>query len=401
MQMAIDGRPLRRRDILTWLAALGTLPAWANHPGTATLLAAWHLDAEHHIGLLSAGRTHWSVQRSMAVPTRAHGLLVQPDGSVLAVARRPGDWLLRWHPNTGLTHWRWMENDQRFNGHMAISTDGGTLWTTETDLGSAQGRLGVREAHSLRKTADWHTHGMDPHQVMLLPQALGGVPAGALLVANGGIAIRPETGRIRQQPGQMDASLVALHPGSGTLLGLWRLADANLSIRHLAWNPESQTLGIALQAEHVELAARTAAPVLAVWNGVTLRTTEKQPPELDGYGGDICALPGGGFAVSCPRVHRLALFDAHGLWLGSLDHRGACGLTVSHGQWWLASTDGSGTLRRAVRSQPADPRTGAVDRESRLPKKGDLPASQAIAPPAQLAGRLRLDNHWAVWNGLA
>ena len=48
----------------------------------------------------------------------------------------------------------------------------------------------------------------------------------------------------------MDASLVALHPGNGELLGQWRLADPYLSMRHLAWDARHQRLGIALQAEH-------------------------------------------------------------------------------------------------------------------------------------------------------
>jgi hypothetical protein len=124
--------------------------AHAQRPG-ATLLAAWQQKDEQRIGLLSVGEASWSVQRSLLVPTRAHGLWAEAGGAVLAVARRPGDWLLRWQPRTGKTLWHWIGEDRRFNGHVIASSDGGTLWTTETDLDSAQGRLGVRQRSEERR----------------------------------------------------------------------------------------------------------------------------------------------------------------------------------------------------------------------------------------------------------
>jgi len=365
--------PLQRREILALLAAFGAAPAWAARVDHTTLLAAWQLKDEQHIGLLSVDGARWSIQRALTVPTRAHGLWAETDGSVLAVARRPGDWLLRWQPRSGKTQWHWIDDDRRFNGHVIASADGATLWTTETDLDTAQGLIGVRDARSLDKAAEWATHGMDPHQLLALPQAVGGLPAGSLMVANGGIPTLPETGRSKRALGRMDASLVALHPANGELLGQWRLSDPYLSIRHLAWDTASQTLGIALQAEHPDKATAASAPVLAVWNGQTLRAAEAQTP-LAGYGGDICALPGGGFAVSCPRVNRLALFDTQGHWQGAIEHTEAYALTADPAHWWLASS----------RSQA-----------------GLLQGGAHAAAPAGLTrahGRseqdLQIDNHW-------
>ena len=336
----------------------------------ATLLAAWQQQDKQRIGLLTVGDTQWSVQRSLEVPTRAHGLWPEAGGSVLAVARRPGDWLMRWHPATGQTQWHWTADDRRFNGHVIASTDGATLWTTETDLDTAQGRLGVRDARSLEKSAEWASHGMDPHQLLALPQAVGGLPAGTLMVANGGIPTLPETGRSKRELGRMDSSLVALHPATGERLGQWRLADPFLSIRHLAFDPVSGTLGIALQAEHPDPAAQAAAPVLAVWDGHTLRAAEEQPP-LAGYGGDICALPHGGFAVSCPRANHLALFGAQGRWQGGMVHTQAYALAGDGRHWWLASSRSeAGVLQGGddtARTEPA---------HSRRPQA------------------LQIDNHW-------
>lgn len=374
--------PSRRQLFLLGVGAVLWPHARADR-ASDTLLAAWQQRDEQHIGLLSVGDAQWSVQRSLVVPTRAHGLWAEAGGSVLAVARRPGDWLLRWQPVTGHTQWHWIGEDRRFNGHVIARGDGAALWTTETDLDTAQGRLGVREARSLEKTAEWSTHGMDPHQLLALPQAVGGLPAGTLMVANGGIPTLPETGRSKRALGRMDSSLVALHPDTGALLGQWQLEDPYLSIRHLAFDPVSGTLGIALQAEHPpghpDPQARAAAPVLALWDGRTLRACERQPP-LAGYGGDICALPtaaGGGFAVSCPRANRVALFNARAVWQRSVAHTEACALAATPTQWWLAGTQGQAGLLHGA--QP-----GAVPGHTRFAERGPAP---------------QLDNHWVLRAG--
>jgi len=366
---------ISRRQLLCLAAGSVGLPSAHAARAGPTLLAAWQQQDEQRIGLLSVGDTQWSVQPSLVVPTRAHGLLGEAGGSVLAVARRPGDWLLRWHPRTGQTQWHWIDGDRRFNGHVISSTDGATLWTTETDLDNAKGRIGVRNGTSLEKIDEWASHGMDPHQLLALPQTVGNFPAGTLMVANGGIPTLPETGRSKRQLGRMDSSLVALHPASGALLGQWRLTDPFLSIRHLAFDPASGKLGIALQAEHPDRYIQATAPVLAVWDGQALNAAQGQPA-LAGYGGDICALPaasGGGFAVSCPRANRLGLFDAHGLWRSTIDHPEACALAADGHRWWMASG-----------------RNGAAVVQG----NGAL-GSQAIGrAPSPASAALTIDNHW-------
>ncbi|MFO6418931.1 DUF1513 domain-containing protein [Hylemonella sp. W303a] len=317
----------------------------------ATLLAAWRHGAQEFIGWVGLNDASWQMRQHLALPTRAHGLWFESDGACLAVARRPGDWLLRWRPGRdatgqGTTQWRWIEDDRRFNGHVMTSDPSvltpDTLWTTETELEDGQGLLGVRDAKTLEKRDEWPTHGRDPHQLLALPRAVGRFPAGTLMVANGGIPTLPETGRaklldqrLKQQ--RMDASLVALHPGTGELLGQWRLADPYLSIRHLAFDTHSGRLGIALQAEHPDPLVRQAAPVLAVWDGREVRPAEPLPqgqPALQGYGGDIVAWPSaepgepGGFAVSCVRADALALFDAKGRWRETLRFPGAYALAA-------------------------------------------------------------------------
>ncbi|MDR7153159.1 hypothetical protein J2W49_005139 [Hydrogenophaga palleronii] len=342
---------ISRRRWLMGAAALGLAPAWAAREN-AQLVAAWQASAKQRIGVIEVGAQHWSVRQTLAVPTRAHGLLVEAGGSVLAVARRPGDWLLRWHPVSGQTLWHWIEDDRRFNGHAAASADGRRVWTSETDLETAQGQLAVRDGTTLAKTTEWPTQGMDPHELLVLPQRVGAIPAGSLIVANGGIPTLPETGRSKRELGRMDASLVALDARDGGLLGQWRLPDPHLSIRHLAWDTASGTVGIALQAEHPDAGTRQRAPVFAAWDGQRLQAAIGQPA-LQGYGGDICALPGGGFVVSCPRANNLALFTASARWVRNQTHEGASALARHDRHWWASGTESLWCAPEGVRAHSA------------------------------------------------
>lgn len=353
--MATDA--LRRRHWLAAAAALAAAPLGAAPAPQRRLLAAWQHGDQQHVGLLRVDGLRLATGPQLEVPTRAHGLVAEPGGSVLAVARRPGDWLVRWSPRTGQAEWHWIDGDRRFNGHVVRGANGRTLWATETDLASGQGLLGVRDAASLEKTGEWRTHGLDPHQLLALPAPLGRIPAGTLVVANGGIPTLPETGRTKRDLHRMDPSLVALDARSGALLGQWRLPDRSLSIRHLAWDPRAQRLGIALQAENADVAQREAAPVFATWDGEAVAVASAQPP-LQGYGGDICAHPAGGFVVSCPRADALAVFSADGQFLRSLPHPLAYALAQAEGSWWSSGREAmlaAGQLERHLVEHPSQP----------------------------------------------
>lgn len=317
------------------LQRLGAVAAWlpagawpAPRPSTLAVLAACWDDPKglHQAGWLqvvsSAGGATVQVQHATALPTRGHGLAPLPDGRLLVVARRPGDWLVRLSP-TQRPHWVWMEAGRQFSGHVLAGPDG-PVFTPEIDTDTGLGLLGVRDARSLEKRAEFPTHGLDPHAVLAMPAhgpggaGQGGAHplAGMLFVANGGIDTAAETGRTKRHLHRLDSSVVCLHPATGELLGQWRLPDPRLSLRHLAWahTPAGlPVLGIALQAEHDDDGARVAAPVLAVldWQHNPqgeLRLATGQPA-LAGYGGDVAVLGQGAnahFVVSATRGHALA-----------------------------------------------------------------------------------------------
>ena len=323
---------LNRRRWLQGMGLLAAMPLATSHAArpsgpARSLAAAWMQGEQMRVGIVQAsaqvGRP-LQVLQALDVPTRAHGMAALRDGSVVFASRRPGDWLVRLKPGQAAedAQWQWIEPDRFFNGHVIESADGRHLYTTETDLEDAQGLIGVRDAITLEKIAEWRTGGMDPHQLLLDAD-------GTLMVANGGIPTQSETGRRKLQLDHMDSSIARLLPAEGgARAGLWKLDDSRLSLRHLAWGPQvahapaRRWLGIALQAEHRDTEARAAAPVLALFDGHRLHAVplpEGREP-LAGYGGDI-GCDGQLFAVSCPRVNTVTWWQvpdsgqASGRWL--------------------------------------------------------------------------------------
>ncbi|MGA0570855.1 DUF1513 domain-containing protein [Variovorax sp. VNK109] len=351
------------------------------------IAAAWENGSGYQVGVLDAGAagstraatSELGIAAALDVPTRAHGVLMEKGGTLLAVARRPGDWLLRWSVDGQPMQWAWIEPDRAFNGHVIASADGKHLYTTESNLETGQGLIGVRDARSMEKLAEWPTHGMDPHELLLDQD-------GSLIVANGGVPALPETGRLKINLERMDASVVRLDarhgPQSGSIMGQWRLPDPRLSLRHIAWgqDPASGTrlLGIALQAEHADAASKQVAPVLAVFDGKHLKAVHAPQP-LGGYGGDI-AFADGCFAVSCPRANGVAWFRAsagahppagHEDWLALSKLPEACA---------LLSQDGHGRVWAAGRSEAL----------AMAPQPAQGP--RVLTSPGTVT--VRVDNHW-------
>lgn len=251
------------------------------------------------------------VQAEHAVPSRAHGVLAEPNGGFLVLAARPGTWLRRMGADGQVLQHVDIPTEQAgragptgrtLDGHIMASADGQWLYTPETDRTSGEGWISVRDVRTLARQAEWRTHGRDPHQCLI-------DASGALLVANGGIS-RTADGNKRDLD-QMNPSLVRLDGRTGELLGQWRLDDKRLSLRHMAWSTDSAAssplLGIALQSEHDDVTQRRDAPVLAVWDGDKLRIPSRDM-KAGGYAGDIAPGPGGGFVLSGQRVGKGVLW---------------------------------------------------------------------------------------------
>jgi hypothetical protein len=325
-----------KRNFLIWSAsalASSLLPASAIGapimPDTArrsTLIATWRSSQRlarngavletaaqpiDYVGLLEPdweqGQIH--IRQAVPIPARVHGLLPDPDGGLIAVAFRPGAWLMRVNADGEVTHQQSIGEERRgrtLDGHAVLDPSGQWLLSTETDVVSGSGWISVRDRRTLKKVAEWPSHGIEPHQACF-------DRAGKLLIANGGI-LRAAGDRKRDLDA-MDSSLVRLDISSGELLGQWRLNDKRLSLRHLALaqaagddsSGNRQLLGIAIEAEHDDAAKRAAAPVLAIWDGKDL-STPTHVPVARGYSSDIVAGPGGGFYLNGEFANKVMLW---------------------------------------------------------------------------------------------
>ena len=303
---------MQRRHFLTALVAGlagGRVMAAGDAQDRVALAAAWRgasVDDPQHLGVLDVDWAARTVQPrwTQRIEGRAHGLTAEEGGSVLAVAMRPGTWLMRFDAEGRVMRRVAIADEQpqrRFDGHTLASADGRWLYTGETDTRDGSGWLSVREHDTLRKVDEFRSGGVDPHEMVLDHD-------GHLLVVNGGILRTPE-GRKRDLD-QMASALVKLEARSGRVLGQWRLDDHRLSLRHVAWSEggERRLLGIALQAEHDDPSRRAQAPVLAVWDGERL-VLPTQAAYATGYAGDISAAPGGGFVLSGQKANRALLWD--------------------------------------------------------------------------------------------
>lgn len=288
---------------LSAFAALPTLALAKDAPRHAVIGAAWRGPNPADPYFAGALVADWearslTIRYAVPLPTRPHGLLAEADGGLLVAGVRHGEWLLRCDDAGKVVRQLDLpaEGSCRLGGHFIVSAAGDTLYTTETDMSNGRGRIGVRDRHRLKKLAEWDTHGIDPHQLLLDGD-------GHLMVANGGIPRTAEDKKVDLH--RMDSSLVRLASANGELLGQWRLDDARLSMRHMAWNRDPQEggalLGIAMQAEHGDPHARKAAPILAVFDGARLDIPTRVNDGI-GYSGDIAPAHRGGFVLSSNQV---------------------------------------------------------------------------------------------------
>lgn len=374
---------MHRRQFLQALGsafAIGSAPAMAF--GSTSLLplpsggvfrlgAAWRglaSDSQQMVGMIDVDweRQSVSIHAAQPIPSRAHGLFAEADGSLLAMAYRPGTWLLRMNPAGGITQQIDIRNEpgeRRFSGHVILNAAGTALLTTEADPRTGEGWVSVRDVKTLKKVAEWRTHGIDPHQ--LLTDAEGHV-----VLANGGVPRTPD-GVNKLSLEHMDSSLVRLDARSGELLGQWRLKDSRLSLRHMAWNTledERPILGIALQAEHEEASRRIAAPVLALWDGNAL-STPSAAADAVGYGADIAPALGG-FVITAQKAGKAL--------------------------WWRYDQPGKlhvvAELREVCAISPVAASAGGVAMAGALGMGRWHPRLPALLLPWPQA--MALDNHW-------
>lgn len=352
---------MRRRDLLAGLGAVGIAPrlSWADAQSPAFLSAARHASGSYHLcGLDGAG----AVLFTLPLPDRGHAAAAHPTRpEAVAFARRPGRFAVVLDCARGAELARLTPPPNRhFYGHGTFSSDGGLLFTTENDLETLDGRIGLWDANQgYARIGDIPSGGIGPHDVKLL------TVEDILVVANGGIATHPESGRTPLNLPTMRSNLAFVTLG-GRVEDVVELDIAlrQNSIRHLAVRPDGLIAAgmqwngpSALDPALLFLLRRGQEPLLV-----------QAPPDphahLRSYVGSV-SFSGArdAVAVTSPRGSTVQVFDPDsGALQGRHDLSDVCGIAPSEtGFFVTAGTGQTGTLGRVPVEDSARAATWAWD----------------------------------------
>lgn len=348
--MAID-----RRLFLAMAAAAGLSPAaaWCGEgPEAPSYLAARKTAGGFEVAVVD-GRG----RKVLAVPLddRGHSFAVQPDGSgAVAFARQPGRFAVAFDL-TGRTPPRAVAaaQDRHFFGHGTFAAGGRLLLATENDYAAGRGVLGVYDpADSLRRIGEFDSGGLDPHEVVLLPDGR------TLCVANGGLLLHPDYGKLPLNLDEMAPALAYVDAATGDLLEVARL-DASLhqlAFHHLAVDA----------AGHVWVGGQYHGPdtdrpplVGRHRRGHAIEMFAGPPDvlrRLRNYIGSVAVDPSGTIvATSSPRGGIVAYWDAAtGDCLGTTEINDGCGVAPALRPGCFLVSSGDGRLIEAGAAGVAD-----------------------------------------------
>lgn len=340
---------LDRRDLLAatgaWLLAwIGTPRALARPEQQAAFAAAYKdSDGRFGVALLADDGT---ICARVALPDRGHDIACDRAARrAVAFARRPGYFAVVFDLNRRAEPVTIQAGPGRhFFGHGVFSPDGRLLYATENDFEAARGLIGVYDAtDGFRRVGEFDTHGMDPHELLLMPDGR------TLAVANGGIETHPDFGRAKLNLATMQPSLVFLDRIHGTLVEKHRLAADlhQLSIRHMAIDGA----GWCWFGCQYEGATGDAPPLVGLARpGDAIRLLDLPGKAWAGFGNYVgsvaCNRVTDRVAVTSPRGNLLATFDAaSGRLVGRKRLNEVCGLAAQAGGFF--ATTGTGDIRPA------------------------------------------------------
>lgn len=349
-----------RRAVLAALLATGLVPATAARPAGRRLVLGCRMPVGGG-AVFTAVDDQGDIRFEIDLPARGHDVVPSPDRRLAVVpARRPGTFcaVIDLAGERLLTLFE-SPVGRHFYGHAVFSADGRRLFVTENRIADGAGRIGVLDAtDGFRRIGDLPSGGIGPHQLILDRDRR------TLLVANGGLMTRPETGRQKLNLDTMRPNLARVDSLTGAVGARFEPpADLHrLSIRHVAVAGD----GIAIAAQY-EGEPDRVVPLVGVCERRGLRLfpmPAAAAPGLRNYTGAVASDPAGRVIVAtCPRGNAATVWDsASGELLSVLAVTDVCG----------AATDTGGVLVSGYQGL------------------FDLPSGTAHAGPG------RWDNHLAV-----
>ena len=216
---------------------------------------------EHDFGVVGIDADRQIVWQT-TMPERVHDIVVQPvsvhvpeahdqhntiepSRDVVVMGRRPSEkfWVLN-TSNGQVKYAIKADLNRHFYGHACYSLDGRLLYVTENDTVSLAGKIGIYDADdAYRKVAEFDSHGIGPHELIMHPDGE------TLVIANGGIKTE-QASREELNLDTMRPSLVYLNRHDGALLEQVTPEHNQMSVRHLAMHDDGTVMiGIQFQGE--------------------------------------------------------------------------------------------------------------------------------------------------------
>lgn len=211
----------------------------------------------HGFGFMSVEQQTLAKQTSSF---RGHGVSQHPlhPSHVIMYGRRPGNMAIVTDvlQNRMVNSFKIAKN-RFFYGHGCFSADGKTLFTTEGDSTTGEGKIGIRDSISYQQLGEFETSGIGPHDMTIMPDGK------TLVVANGGILTRPETGRKKLNLPEMISNLTYIDTFTGKKIDEFRVPEPKASIRHLDIAKDG-TVAIAMQVQRTAMKSEDTVPLGAI-----------------------------------------------------------------------------------------------------------------------------------------
>lgn len=326
-----------RRRFLLRLSALG-LGSLACGPrstrsdsrfgfGSGEILLSAHGTTAEEYGLVAQGRDE--PPRIVPAGFRGHDVAIHPvrRQEVLLFGRRPGLETLVVDIEAAQTTARLVAPPSRaFQGHGCFSEDGATLFTSEADVHTGAGYLGVWDAATWQRIGELSSQGIGPHQIGMLPQDR------SLVVANGGLLTRPETGRRVLNLDTMESSLTYIDPIDGRVTDVARVREPKASIRHFDI-AEDGTVAFGVQLQRPAMNHDRVVSIGGVhrWGADVVEIEDRLDvmAVFEDYVGSV-AIGGRTVGFTSPRGNVAAFWDLdHGHFVGAHQLADVCGLAAS------------------------------------------------------------------------
>lgn len=329
-----------RRRFLTSALAATLIPqlSWADAGAPSYLAAAFEPDGGFALFGLSDNGTR---EFRIPLPGRGHAAAAHPHApEAVAFARRPGLFALVIDCVQGqITHQIHAPKGRHFYGHGAFIAGGDILCTTENDITTGAGRIGLwSRKDGYVRIGDFASGGIGPHDLLRLD-------GDVLVVANGGIRTDPARGREKLNLDSMQPNLSYLST-SGELLERVELPPDmhQNSIRHLAAAADG-TLAFAMQWQGD---VADPVPLLGLHNrggpAILAKADLAESLAMQGYAGSIAFDPTGTtVAITSPRGGRVQIYDRQGNLHAVQRRADVCGI-ATRPTGGFAVTDGLGGI---------------------------------------------------------